>query len=255
MKLRLLTDLHLEGAFFAYEDMGEDVLLLLGDITTAKRHSIFEALIEAVPNHIEIFFLAGNHEFYDGIFELENQYYEGLMLKYDNFTFFNNTAFTYKDVEFFGGTMFTDFKLDGEQQAWFAKHAAKDMIADFHYIKTLGGHFEPVRWTTADHITQHEIFVNNFEAWLKNTEGKQRIVLTHFMPAPQCTAERFKGSTTNPYFTADMTKYFGLMTHWFAGHGHNSIDTIINDTRLVMNPRGYGTENRNNFNPNMIIEV
>lgn len=253
--IRTLSDLHLEGYFFGYEYLNEDILILAGDISTAKHHGVFELLIEQVPSHVRILYVTGNHEYYHGIFETENAYYKSLETKYPNFTFLNNSATTINGIEFFGGTMFTDFELDGVSQAWFAKHAAKDMIADFYHIQKIGDHFEPKRWTVQSHVAEHEQFKFELENWITRTEGKQRIVISHFMPAPDCTAERFKGSVTNPYFTCDMTRYFGAMTHWFAGHGHNSIDTVINDTRLIMNPRGYGSENRNAFNPNLLITV
>lgn len=258
MKIRLLSDLHLEGYFFPYEYKGEDLLILAGDISTARHHGIFELLIEEVPPTVEIYFVPGNHEYYNGVFELENQYFERLQGKYENFTFLNNLGVSFKDIEFFGGTMFTDFALDGVSDTWFCRNASKDMINDFHIIRTskdYGKTGDLRKWSVADHEEQHKKFIENFEAWVKNTEGKQRIVISHFMPHPVCTQERFKGSTTNGYFTCDMSRYFGLMTHWFAGHGHNSIDTVIDDTRLVMNPRGYGSENRGDFKSDLIIEV
>jgi predicted MPP superfamily phosphohydrolase len=258
MKIRLLSDLHIEGYNFAYEHQGEDLLILAGDITTARHHIRYEELITSVPEHVRIFYVTGNHEYYHGTFDNENVYYKSLEKKYPNYTFLNNEAVTYGGVEFFGGTMFTDFALDGVTQAWFAKNAAKDMIADFYHIQTSKDWVktgELRRWNVQDHIDQHQIFLKELESWIITTEGKQRIVISHFMPAPCCTAERYKGSATNPYFTCDMTRYFGLMTHWFAGHGHNSIDTVINDTRLIMNPRGYGSENHKQYDPNMIIEV
>ena len=258
MKIRILSDLHLEGAFFGYDHQGEDILILAGDISTANHKGIFELLIENVPSHVEIYFVPGNHEYYHGVFELQNRYFEQLQGKFPNFTFLNNLGVTYKGFEFFGGTMFTDFNLDGETQSWFARNAAKDMIADFYHIETSKDYAETKllrNWNVQDHIEQFRIFERNFKTWIANTEGKRRIVISHFMPHQVCVAERFVGSTMNPYFTCDMEKYFGLMEYWFAGHGHNSIDITINETRLIMNPRGYGIENRNNFNADLIVEI
>ncbi len=255
---RLLSDLHLEGYFFPYEHKGEDLLILAGDISTPRHQGVFELLLEKVPPSVEIYFVPGNHEYYDGVFERQNSYFETLKGKFPNFTYLNNIGVTFKGVEFFGGTMFTDFNLDGPGQSWYAKHAAKDMINDFHLIQTSKDWIdrgELRKWSTQDHVDEFDAFKHKFKDWIALTEGKQRAVITHFMPHPVCTAERFRGSATNPYFTTDMSKYFGLMTHWFAGHGHNSIDTVIDGTRLIMNPRGYGSENSKEFKSDLIIEI
>ena len=251
MKIKLLSDLHLEGAAFKYEYSGEDVLVLAGDIHTKYRH---EQFLDQIPETLPVLFVAGNHEYYGSEFNLVNDFLKVIEVDYPNFHFLNNTGITIGDVEFFGGTMFTDFSLDGLTERWFALQAAKEGIADFHWIdKTVDGMVR--RWSTSDHCNEHELFVYELAAWIRATEGRKRVVISHFQPHTACVGERFRGSVLNPYFTVDMTAWMGWPGLWLHGHGHESRDFYEGDTRVVCNPRGYGLENKNGFDPNLLLEI
>ena len=251
MKIRLLSDLHLEGYKYYYEWKGEDVVVLAGDIHTKYRH---EQFLDQIPEFVQVLFVAGNHEYYGSEFYFMKEFFRGVEEDYPNFHFLDNQAWTIGDVEFFGGTMFTDFSLDGLTERWFALQAAKTGIADFHWIdKEVGGKIR--RWTTSDHCDEHELFVWELAHWLKQTEGKRRVVITHFQPHPLCVGERFRGSVLNPYFTVDMSAHMGWAGLWLHGHGHESRDFYEGDTRIVCNPRGYGSENKNGFNPELLLEI
>lgn len=251
MKIRLLSDLHMEGFPFKYEYQGEDALILAGDIHTRNRH---HKLLDQIPFELPVYFVAGNHEYYHQDFYETQEYFQMLENGYDNFTWLNNQATTINDIAIFGGTMFTDFNLYGTADRWFTMHAAKECIADFYQIETKLGKHGTRRWTPVDHEKEFNKFVENFVPWLKNTEGKKRIVITHFMPTEQLTHERFKASQLNPYFTANMEKYMGWDGYWFCGHGHDGKDIMVGDTRIVMNPKGYGKENPD-FKANLILEI
>lgn len=266
MKLRLLSDLHIEGYKYKYEHLGEDALVLAGDIHTRNRH---HEILDQIPAYVQVIFVAGNHEYYHGNFNTVNAYLAALNQPFDkvnpnnskldngyaNFHFLNNTRVTLDDVEFFGGTMFTDFGLYGEAERWFAEQDAAHGIADFHYIETDGWHYEKRKWTVADHKAEHKKFVREFELWLKDTEGKKRVVVTHFMPTPKATHERFRHSLLNPYFCVDMERYIGWEGLWLFGHTHDSFDQMLGDTRLVCNPKGYGVENQYGFIRDLIINI
>ena len=259
MKIKLLSDLHMEGKYFKYKNHGEEVIFLVGDIHTRNRHY---DLLDQIPKDIEIYIVAGNHEYYNKEFNAVNKYLESLSTPdiigncYPNVTFLNNKAAWLKDgTAVFGGTMFTDFELDGLTNQWFAEHDASRFIADFAYIHTIGKHYEQRRWTIQDHKEQHEIFKKELRAWLTATEGKRRIVATHFMPTRHSVHPRFDNSNLNPYFTADMTPFMGWEGFWFHGHGHDTFDYMIEETRVLANPRGYGLENLGGFKEDFILEI
>lgn len=254
MKIRLLSDLHLEGFHFKYQHCGEEVLVLAGDINTRNRH---RHLLDEVPDHVQVLFVAGNHEYYHGVYEKVNEFLLGLEQHYKNFKFLNNTAFTIGDIEVFGGTMFTDFLLHGEANKPLAKLAALRGVNDFRLAECddRQGGLRP--WTVDDHEAEHNKFCREIALWLKHTEGKKRLVVTHFNPHPDAIHPRFKNDTTllNAYFTADMERFMGWPGHWLFGHTHDNCDVTVGDTRVIANPKGYGAENWKCFNPNFMIEI
>lgn len=262
MKIRLLSDLHLEGHVFYYEYAGEDIVVLAGDIHTQGRHSF---ILDQIPQNVKILMVAGNHEYYGSSFERVNEYLYEQQASYNNFWFLENQHVVIDDVHFFGGTMFTDMKLYGEDNLEKSKIYAKRGIADFTWISKYHPapadydmeylhHFERV-WTPDDHIEQHKIFCENLEKFLAESEGKKRVVISHFVPHPEGSHEMFKGSVLNPYFLTDMRKYMGFYGLWLYGHTHTSKDFMQGLTRLVCNPRGYGAENKNGFIKDLIIEI
>lgn len=247
MKLRPLSDLHMEGYKYFYEWAGEDVLLLVGDIHTRNR---LHLLLEQIPQYVKVVFAPGNHEYYNNEFHTANEYFDNLAKEYNNFYFLNNTNIVIDGVNFFGGAMYTDLELNGMQDLWFVKQDVQQKINDFGF--TMIGERD---WNTQDHIDQHAIFVRELKHWLDMTEGMKRIVLSHFIPTPKHIHPRFLKSALNPYFTSDMEKYMGWEGLWIHGHGHDSFDTMIGDTRVISNPRGYADENKYGFNDKLIIEI
>lgn len=253
MKLRLLSDLHCEGFQYEYHHKGEDVLVLAGDIHTKCRH---DKLITQVPEHVQIMFVAGNHEYYHGTFEAVNEYLSGLQDKYKNFHFLNNNSAHYGGVEFFGGTMYTDFSLCGPALSNKAAEAASKGINDFYSSKRLiNGQRRP--WTVADHVSEHGKFKEGLQGWLNRTNGSKRVVVSHFVPSPKAIHPRWGGASSllNSYFTADMEHMMGWEGLWLYGHTHDSGDNMVGGTRVVGNPKGYGNENEKEFNDSLILEI
>ena len=241
MKIRILSDLHLEGYDFQYVAGEEEVLILAGDIHSRNRHQQF---IDTIPAHIQILMVAGNHEFYDNSITNVKNYLNNI--PNPNFTFLDNDIISIRDVSFFGGTMFTDFQLYGMNDSWFAKSHARRGIADFTYIKD---------WNTEKHIKEHELFCRELAFFIHITEGRKRVVISHFMPSEKCCDTKFAGSIMNPYFATNMEDKMGWEGLWVHGHGHSSVDYMEGDTRVLCNPRGYDTENKYGFIDNLIVEI
>ena len=254
MRLRLLSDLHCEGYTYLYEHAGEDVLVLAGDIHTRNRH---EEVIDQVPGHVKIVMVAGNHEYYRSVYQDVNEYLFGLESKYPNFKYLHNTSAVIDGVDFFGGTMYTDFGLYGEDLKFEAESMAARGINDFYVSRVRSGESKEATrmWSTRDHTKQHEEFCFELAGWIKCTEGRKRVVVSHFVPTPQVIHPRWGKNMLNPYFTADMERFMGWEGLWFAGHTHDSADIMIGDTRVVINPRGYGVENKEGFKEAFIVEI
>ena len=264
MKIRLLSDLHLEGYKHYYEYAGEDVVVLAGDIHTQGRHRF---ILDQIPSNVKILMVAGNHEYYGSSFERVNDFLYELQAEYPNFWFLNNEHVVIDGVHFFGGTMFTDMKLYGDSEEHVARSSiyAKQGIADFSWISKYNEppadydneyfHQFEKAWTVADHIEQHNIYRTKLEEFLEKCALEKRVVISHFVPHPEGSDPIYKNSPLNPYFLCDMRKYMGWEGLWLYGHTHTSKDIMEGDTRLVCNPKGYGLENVNGFNKNLVLEI
>ncbi len=244
MYIRLLSDLHLEtNRGFRYIYGGEDVLVLAGDIHTRNRH---HTLIEQIPSEVRVVMVAGNHEYWHQTISEVDDYLHGLQEKFSNFTFLKNRGVVIDGVNFFGGTMYSDFTLDMNPLS--KLHANR--IRDFQFIANPDGS----RWTVDDHEEAHEEFRKTLKFWISETEGQKRVVISHFGPARDCIAPRWRGDILNPYFIGNMARYIGFEGLWLYGHLHDSYDNMLGDTRLVCNPFGYGNENPY-FNNNLLLEI
>jgi predicted phosphohydrolase len=245
-QFKLLSDLHLEGFSYHYEWTGENVLILAGDIHTRNRH---HELINKVPQQVQILMVAGNHEYYNSDFNAVNKYLKSLETTYTNFKFLNNESVTIGHVEIFGGCMFTEFGLYGENEKWFGDAAARRGINDFYIISKDG-----VTWTTDDHIAEHNKFRRELKAWIGRTEGRTRMVISHFAPHPATCDPKYGNNSINSYFTENMDEFMGWEGYWLFGHTHSPCDLYVGSTHLIANPKGYRIENES-FNPDLRIEI
>lgn len=247
MKFRILSDIHLESNKFYYEWMGEDVLLLLGDIHTKNRHTGF---LMTIPEYVKIIMIAGNHEFYNSDFDEANTTLKLFEEFLSNYTYLNNESIDIGNITIFGGTMWTDFELYGHNDKPYVIQDSTRNIADFSYI-TRNGRL----WNVDDVLEQYNLFNREFDHWVKNSEGKTKVCLSHFLPSIECVDLKFTGSTLNGYFASNQENRINLVDFWFNGHTHASYDFMFEDTRLICNPYGYGKENQYGFNNNLIIEI
>jgi len=252
MKIRLLSDLHLEGNKYPYTFKGEDVLVLAGDIHTADRHY---QLIERVPNTVKILMVAGNHEYYNSDFDHVNARLKSMEAGYPNLTVLLDEETELGGFPVFGGTMYTNFRL-------YPNHPLSEILAlrhisDFHVSNIMGENGKLRRWTVEDHKATHEAFRSKFIPWLERTaDAEKRLVITHFVPTLELTHPRWLRAGNrdlNPYFTCDMTEFMGWKGLWVCGHTHDSGTAKVGETELYCNPHGYGTENIH-FNDNLLLD-
>ena len=252
MKLRLLSDLHLEMNSYRYEPIGEDVLVLAGDIHTRNKHHL--DILNLVPESTQILLVAGNHEYYRSVFEDVNAYLKSLEQTYPNLTFLNNSSTTVNGIPVYGGTMYTDFGLTGDPLSEFD---AGRNINDFYLTQVRVGKDETRKWTTNDHKEEHEKFCRGLKFFLADGSGAdKRIVVSHFVPSMQLSHPRWRMSALNPYFVSDMTRFMGWDGLWLCGHTHDCGHGQVGGTELWCNPYGYGNGKENpHFNNELLLEI
>jgi Icc-related predicted phosphoesterase len=247
MKLHVLSDLHTEFAKFSPPDTGADVVILAGDIGAGLGG--IEWAASQFPNHPVIYVL-GNHEYYGQDITLID---ELVKQSPENIHVLNNDAIVLNGVRFLGSTLWTDFRLDGESAAWFARQRAKRFMEDFVAIKIGGNSFTP-EISVGLHDASRAWIVSELDT---HFDGPS-IVVTHHLPAAMSVAKRYENDPLNPAFASRLEdiieKYQPDL--WIHGHTHEPCDYELFGTRVVCNPRGYPREKRGSaFDPGLIVEV
>ena len=239
MKVKILSDLHMEFEFFEYQYNKEDLLILAGDIHTKNKHW---ELLKQIPKEVTVVFVLGNHELYYSSKEYCEEYFSELSNQYPNFHFLDNTWEVVDNIAIFGGMMCTDFSYKNTQGL--GKTVAKSFVNDFQFS-----------WSIEDHVQEFLLFENRLRCFLSATENTKRIVVSHFLPHPLAIHPQFENSLLNSYFCRDMTQYMGWPGLWVYGHTHTAADFMEGDTRVVCNPKGYPHEAAKFYNPQFIVEI
>jgi 3',5'-cyclic AMP phosphodiesterase CpdA len=266
MKILVLSDLHLAHARFLAIHAGEriyaqaDVVVLAGDIDDGVGG--FRWARETFPDK-PIVYVAGNHEFYgyNWIQHLETM--REAANKYD-IDFLETDGIDLGGVRFLGCSLWTDFELFGADRKSDAMKAAKASMMDYQYIKlTRTAEFY---WVTSKRLIpalterRHRGSIEWLEDKLKNGgDPAKTVIVTHHAPHPLSMYPMFAKDLLSASYVSDLSRLMGKAGLWIHGHMHNSVDYVVNGTRVVCNPRGYphkngGVEN-GDFDPAFLVEI
>ena len=253
MRVALYSDLHLEfenhRSALRLAD-NADVRILAGDIGT--RGGWFDWVL--AQGDIPTIIVPGNHEYYHEAFPAHLQ---ALKAAFDqtHVQVLDNDAVTLSGVRFLGTTLWSDYRLYGEQSRDHAMNMAHQQLTDFRVI----------RWSEADRpLTPSDaagLFKKAVE-WLEqelvSSASKTRVVVTHHAPSIRSIEPGYAGSPLNGAFASDLEAF--IMRHqpalWVHGHLHHSLDYQIGTTRIVCNPRGYAcVETNPQFQNPFVVEL
>lgn len=251
MKIRVLSDLHLEFQDWNPPDAEADIVVLAGDIHSGTRG--VEWARRQFPV-MPILYVPGNHEFYGRDLQetLSELHKAGRRFRVD---VLHGRGVVIGGVRFLGATLWTDFALHGADPRSVARAMgdAKRGMGDFSVIRH-GDHgsFRPEH-ARAMHLEQ--------VCWIRERLADgfpgPTILVTHHLPHPRSIHRKYRGSALNPAFASDLSHLMGLpVAAWIHGHTHDSCDYIEEDTRVVCNPRGYAPfELNETFDPILTIEI
>lgn len=253
MRLRVLSDLHLEFAALDPVAVPCDVLVLAGDIhqgsaglTWARRH------FPALP----IVYVPGNHEYY--AHDWDSLPAELARVAGDlGIHLLNPDEVLIGDLRFVGCTLWTDFDLFGPHRREEAMAAAAATLFDYRHIRSAGRRIVPSQ-TRARHLAERD--------WLSarlqdEPKGRWRatVVVTHMVPTPRSTAERYRAQLVSAGFSSHLDHLVEQAQLWIHGHTHDSYDYQLGGCRVVCNPRGYrqrtqAFENRT-FDEHLVVDI
>lgn len=245
VKIAYCSDLHLDNyrlfGNIAYPPIlnpindKADILIIAGDIFEYKYMYQHINFINALSESYEyVLLVEGNHEFYEGNINQDPPF------EYpDNVILLKNETFTYKDIVFYGGTLWANVSdLSSLDQ-----FNISQMIADFTIIED--DEAEDGLFTIDRMTLEYNKFIEGiFECHLNLKDNQKLFVISHFAPSIKSVTPQYAGSALNPYFCNNLDDMItGLDIDYFVhGHVHSSHDYMLGNTRVLCNPRGYPRE-------------
>ncbi|MBM3346437.1 MAG: serine/threonine protein phosphatase [Betaproteobacteria bacterium] len=247
MRIRVLSDLHLEVSGFLPPPADADVVVLAGDVANGAAAIDWARHAFDVP----VLYVPGNHEYYDGQYQAvqaglraaQNADPEGRVRVLDC------TEWRFRGVRFLGCTLWSDYSLLPQPERAASMNRLRRYIPDYRLIR-----FDERCLQPEDSValcTRHRAWL---AAKLAEIYGGPTVVVTHFVPHRNSIAAKFADNFANPMFVVPMDEFMGRALLWIHGHTHTAFDYQAGGTRIVCNPRGYPDEDTG-FNPGMIVEV
>jgi hypothetical protein len=250
-RFRVFSDLHLEFSDWTPPPTDADAILLAGDIAVGT-HGIAWAR-RHFPD-VAIVYVPGNHEFYgaqlpDALDTLR------ATAKSCDVHFLDGDEAIVDGIRFLGTTLWTDYALYGSAQPELdrAMADAEEEMNDFRMIQwTDGDRFTP-ELVREMHLTRAQWLADRLAEPFVGTT----VVITHHLPHRLSIHPKYEGTRFNPCFASDLDHLVRTpVTLWVHGHTHESIDYVVNGTRVVCNPRGYIPREPNpSFNPLGTIDL
>jgi predicted phosphodiesterase len=234
VRIRVLSDLHLEFQDWSPPAADADVVVLAGDIHLGTQGLTWAT--ERFPG-TPVVYVAGNHEFYHGDIDAvrEEMRSEGARL---GVHVLDGDVVVLDGVRFLGATLWTDFALYGSDPSDVerAMRYAERAMSDFRLIGR--AHGRPFR--AQDALEIHREQVRWLAAELARPFAGPSVVVTHHLPHVGSMHPKFSRDPLNPAFGSDLARLVRSPVElWIHGHTHESFDYTTEGVRVRCNPRGY----------------
>jgi predicted phosphodiesterase len=259
MRLLILSDLHHE----LWRQLAPcidpcisrpDVVILAGDINTGAKAVDWAA---KAFTGIPVLYVHGNHEAYGGALEDVQKEIQLACDASSNVRFLNCGEFQLDGVRFLGATLWTDFRLFGDDQRRFAMVEAQNVMTDYKLIRLAQKGYRKLRVSdTAQFHAEHK-------SWLtkKLTEpfDGTTVVITHMAPSMLSVSEEYADDQVSAAYASRLDDLASQADIWVHGHMHESFHYKIGKCSVVCNPCGYMTRNGSTenmqFDPHFIVDT
>jgi len=263
MKVRYCSDLHLEFnevPLKRFNPKRDEILLVAGDTvpttflaehrTDADSRTIknrFNKFLYHVAGYHMVYFIAGNHEHYQGNISDCHFIFTDYLNKLG---FFNRIRFLEDecvplndDTYLLACTLWTNFNKNNP----YAHLIAEDTMNDYKLISHGEKKFKTedaynIHTRSLQHLSEmYHYHTNDFEKKAPNKKTKI-IVMTHMPPSFKSLKDKYV-STIDHAFSSDLSEFIldrPQITHWVTGHTHHPCDYKIGDCNILSNPLGYG---------------
>lgn len=252
MKLAIASDVHLEfGDLDLRNTQGADILILAGDICTVKDfrtsdssnkysrryHAFFEQVSREFQN---VIYVLGNHEHYGNDMAYTKRNISDRLAHLTNIRVIEREQVEIEGITFVGTTLWTSLNNRDPHVMW----RIAPMMSDFSRIKVDVRqdiiHNHPPTLTPDIWCDEHD----RCRRFLENSVKQDpTVVITHFTPSYKSRHTKYLDDhIMNAAFHTEMFDFVHdnpQIKLWIHGHTHDGFDYMINQTRVVCNPRGY----------------
>ena len=257
MKAQILSDLHVDVYPIKPVTIASEVevVVVVGD-TCEGVLKAFEHLRKLVPMHIPIVMVLGNHEYYRRFIPNELAVARAEASAYNIYPIENDAVTLGKGagVRFVGATLWTDYRIFGEQRQAASMNACATGMNDHRLI---GWQKQPwKRFRPQEAVLLHEQSKSFIAETLATPFAGPTVVVSHHAVHWNSILPQFRSDPLTPAFLSDQSDLIEAYQPalWVHGHVHNSSDYYVGQTRIVCNPHGYGSENPN-FNGALVVEL
>ncbi len=244
MRIRVLSDLHLEAWPFDPPAADADVVVLAGDIHNGPAGVAWAVARFDAP----VLYVAGNHEPYDGEFHATQTALRDAA-RGTRVRFLDCDETVLDGVRFLGCTLWTDFALWGEVGRSRALGKYAGWLVDYRAIR-----WGDRAFAADDSIALHHAHRRWLQDRLLQPFAGATVVITHHPPHPGSIAPKFATHPLNPAFVSNLEDLMGRARLWIHGHTHSAFDYIVRGTRVVCNARGYVGEDTG-FRGDFVVDV
>lgn len=245
MKFRYMSDLHLEFyspdhevlSIPSHEDDHESTLILAGDIgVISKARTIKPFLLSVSKQFAHVVIVPGNHEYYNGCISNGVIMLRDFVKDVSNIHVLDDNSVVIDDVKVIGATMWTDFNKNDP----IIKTMALTFMEDYNLIKYIDDKGKWSRITPDLIYKRHVDSVDYIVRELTNEQGKV-VVVTHHMPSFLSVHTKYAGQKSNFFFASELYELICTFKPkvWVHGHTHDSMDYMIEETKVLCNPKGY----------------
>lgn len=247
LKIRYMSDIHLEFSDFTPAKIAADVVVLAGDIHTGTEG------LEWAAKHFTgcpIIYLPGNHEYYEHDF-LANHAAMIEAAERLGIHFLDNREVIIGHVRFVGGTLWTDFSLLGSQEL--TMREAGNYMNDYRRITNRQASLYPED-TLALHETTRAFLVRKLA---ESFDGKT-VVVTHHAPSPRSIPAALQEELMSAAYASNLEQLAQQANVWIHGHTHQRHNYQIGQCQVLCNPRGYITEffqDKTGFDEKALVEI
>jgi predicted phosphodiesterase len=230
MKLAIASDIHLDfGDLILKNKENADILILAGDILATDK--FLQNVSEEFP---QVIMIMGNHEYYENQYNEVEKELRNKIVPFSNITLLEKECKKIDDITFIGTVLWTDMnKRDPLTMV-----SIQRMMMDFNLI------FKENKFFSAeDSCNEHERSFDYIKHCLAEKTDEKFVVITHHSPSFRSCHPSFKNQKImNGAFHSNLDDFIfdrPQIKLWIHGHTHSSFDYMINETRIVCNPRGY----------------